>query len=134
MAVRLVGLQRYCERCGVPVVALAGVLVAPDLATDPDGFVPFPDVAEPLARVCPPALLAGHGIGPLRWRHTASAPQGQVTNGCRACDGAVEFDGVALDLAEYRDGGGSFAGLALDLEAPVPLAVLEWAARRSGGS
>jgi len=132
VAARLVGLQHYCERCGVPVVALAGVLVAPELAADPDGFVPFADVAEPLARVCPPVLLAGHGIGPLRWRHTGAVPQGQVTNGCPACDAALDSDVVASDLAEHREGGGGFTGLALDLEAPVPLAVLEWAARRSG--
>jgi len=129
VAARLVGLQRYCERCGSPVVALAGVLVAPGLSGDDDGFVPFAAVAEALARACPPRVLAGHGVGPLHWRHTGAAPQGQVTNGCCRCDAVVDSDAVAQDLATLRAGGGGFAGLAMDLEVPVPLAVLEWAGR-----
>ena len=130
VAARLVGLQTYCARCGVPVVALAGVLVVPELAADPDGFVPFDDVAEAVAEVCHGQVLAGRGVGPLRWRHSAAVPQGRVTNGCAGCDAVVDSDGVAQAVAEHRDGGGSFASLVLDLEVPVPVSVLEWAARR----
>ena len=124
----VVGLQTYCPTCGAPVVGVAGVVVAPELSADPEGFVAFDDVAETLASGCHPGVLAGCGIGPLRWRHSAAVPQGRVTNGCRWCDTLLDSAAIADAVAEHRAGGGTCAALLVGLECPVPVAVLEWAA------
>ena len=127
VAADLVGLQTYCPACGRPAVAVAGVLVPPELTADPEGFVAFDEVAEHLASTCDPVVLAGWGIGPLRWRHSAAVPQGRVTNGCRACDALLDSAVVTAAVAEHRAGGGRCAGLLVGLEVPVPVAVVRWA-------
>ena len=126
-AVPLVLTQR-CYRCGVATAAIVGVLVGePGHTLDPEGFVPFDDVAEELADDIDGNFLAMVGIGRLRWRTTRRNPAGSVTNGCRECDAVLSSWYLREQLAEHLAYGGSYGELMTDFGVEIPLAVLEWA-------
>jgi hypothetical protein len=128
-AVPLVLTQR-CYRCGVATAAIVGVLVMePGHTLDPEGFVPFDDVAEELADDIDEDFLPLVGIGRLRWRTTRRNPQGGVTNGCRDCDAVLSSWYLHEQLVEHLAYGGTYGELMVDFGVEVPIALLESLAR-----
>ena len=128
-AVPLVLTQR-CYRCGVATGAIVGVLVMePGHTLDPEGFVPFDDVAEELADDIDEDFLPRVGIGRLKWRSTRRSPQGSVTNGCRECDTVLSSWYLHEQLVEHLAYGGTYSELMVDFGLEVPIALLDWLAR-----
>lgn len=81
----LLAIRLRCYRCGSRTAALVGVLVdQPGWSLDPDGFVPFDDVAEELADAIDEDVLVASGVGSLRWRRSRQVPHGYMSNGCDA--------------------------------------------------
>jgi hypothetical protein len=124
-AVPLVLTQR-CYSCATATAAIVGVVVTEPAPTlDPDGFVPFDDVAEELADDIDEDFLLMGGVGRLRWRTTRRNPQGCVTNGCRSCDTVLSSWYLREQLAEHLAYGGTYAELMADFGVQMPVALLE---------
>ncbi|MGH9072851.1 MAG: DUF5710 domain-containing protein [Acidimicrobiales bacterium] len=104
-------LPEACYRCAGDTTCVVGLLVDPDLTFDPDGFVAFHDVAEALALLLSPELLAAHGIGRLRHRRSSVRPEGYVSNGCRHCDTIMGSFPLHEALGEYLAEGGEYRHL-----------------------
>ena len=83
---QVLALPQRCYRCGGITRSVVGVLAPPMLTFDPDGFVPFAEVAEDLAARLQHDRLASEGVGRLRWRRSRQVPAGYLSNGCRSCD------------------------------------------------
>jgi uncharacterized protein DUF5710 len=65
-------------------------------------FVSFDDLAPFLVSQVDPAVLAAHGIGPIRWRHSRPRPEGYLANGCACCD-AMKAMPPAASVTPLRD-------------------------------
>ncbi len=121
---QVLALPERCYRCGAVTRSVVGVLVPSGLSLDPDGFVPFADVAGELAASLDADTLAAAGIGRLRWRHSRQVPAGYVSNGCRVCDTIMGDFYLREALVEYLAEGGRYERLALDVWVDLEVGVL----------
>ena len=122
---QVLALPLRCYRCGAVTWAVAGVLAPRALSLDPDGFVPFADVAGELTATLDRSRLAVLGIGRLGWRRSRHVPAGYLSNGCRACDTIMGDFYLREALVEFLAEGGSYERLALDLWVDVSVAALD---------
>jgi hypothetical protein len=124
---RVLALTDRCWACRARVRGIVGLLVE---MSSGERFAPFIDVAETLATVVDPRLLAARGIGPLRHRDSPGIPGGYVSNGCVQCDallGRILLDDL---LDEHVRNGGTYTqldtGVAVELRIP---GILSWMRR-----
>ncbi len=126
VAGRVVAMPYDCYRCPAASRPIVGVLVPGGLSLDPEGLVPFDDVAELLATTFDDAALRRFAIGPLRWRRSRAVPDGYVANGCGGCSTIFGSWHLSEELIEYRAGGHRLERMAVDLQVELPVAVLEY--------
>jgi hypothetical protein len=117
---RVLTITDRCWSCRSKVRGVVGVLVEMSAGRR---FVPFAEIADELAAVADPRVLAARGIGPLRHRDSPGILGGYVSNGCVQCDALIGR--ILLDdmLDEHLRNGGTYAqldsGLALELQIPA---------------
>lgn len=99
------------------------MLVPPELVDDPQGFVPFDDVAEVLARTPDRARLAELGIGELRRRWSGVVKRAYLSNGCRHCNAIQGSFPLHEALIAHRASGGGYPELAVT-EVDLPLRLI----------
>ena len=121
---QVLALPERCYRCGAVTRSVVGVLVPRGLSHDPDGFVPFAEVAGELAASLEEDRLAAAGIGRLRRRRSRQVPAGYVSNGCRVCDTIMGDFYLREALVEYLAEGGHYERLALDVWVDLEVGVL----------
>lgn len=126
---RVLTITDRCWCCRSKVRGVVGVLVE-----TPAGrrFLSFTDIAETLASVAEPRMLAARGIGPLRHRDSPGIPGGYISNGCWECDALIGRLGLDDMLEEHLRNGGTYAqldcGLTLELRLPAAAERLQRAA------
>lgn len=122
----VVALPGHCYRCGAAIRSVVGVLVAPDLALDPGGFIDLEYCADAIAHAFNGSPDRSRlRIGILRHRTSRARPEGYVANGCIECDAIQGNFPLQEDLTEYFAVGGEYeplvvAEVALPLDA-IPL-------------
>jgi hypothetical protein len=109
----ILALPDRCYRCGALTRSIVGVLVAPNLVDDPEGFVEFNTVARAIVASIGAAELARHGIGRIKVRRSRNAPAGYLSNGCIACDAIQGSFPLREDLSEFVAFGGSYDDLVI---------------------
>lgn len=127
---RLVAVPERCWRCAAPTLAIAGILVDPDLGDgDEEGFVEFDeDIARAIGRQMTAEQLAELRIGPLRPRWSGTVGRRYLSNGCLACDALLGNFPLHKALVEFLHDGGAYDELVVaDVE--VPEAILPAAQR-----
>jgi hypothetical protein len=125
----LIAYPQRCWSCGTATRVIAGALVLPGLSLDPDGLVPFDDLAEYLAEVLELPQPNPLGIGPLLWRRSRAVPKGYVANTCQGCLSIQGNWHVAEGLREYLAEGADYGRLQVGVQVPIPVALLELAMR-----
>ena len=104
----VVVLPERCYRCGVMTRSIVGVLVAPDLTDDPDGFVEFEFIAAAIAAALTRAQLARWGVGAIKRRRSRYRPEGYLSNGCVGCDAIQGGFPLHEGLMEFLSEGGTY--------------------------
>lgn len=122
---QVVALPQRCYRCGAITRSVVGVLAPSGLSIDPEGFVPFADIAEELAARLEADRLTAVGIGRLGWRRSRQVPAGYMSNGCRCCDTIMGDFYLHEALIEYLAEGGRYERLALDIWVDLPVTALD---------
>jgi hypothetical protein len=117
---RVLTMTDRCWSCSLKVRGVVGVLVEMSAG---HRFVPFAEIADELATVADPRVLAARGIGPLRHRDSPGIVGGYVSNGCPQCDALIGRINLDDMLDEHIRNGGTYAqldsGLALELQIPA---------------
>jgi hypothetical protein len=117
---RVLTMTDRCWSCSLKVRGVVGVLVEMSAG---HRFVPFSEIADELASVADPRVLAARGIGPLRHRDSPGIVGGYVSNGCLQCDALIGRINLDDMLDEHIRNGGTYAqldsGLALELQIPA---------------
>ena len=120
---RVLALPEICYRCHRPTRSVVGVLVRPELTDDPDGLIPFDDVAETLAALLGRDRLADLGIGELRRRWSGVVRRAYMANGCRHCDAIQGSFPLYEALIGHRASGGGYEELVIT-EVDLPAALI----------
>ena len=119
---RVLALPEICYRCHQPTRSVVGVLVRAELTDDPDGFIPFDDVAETLAALLGRNRLAELGIGELRRRWSGVVKRAYLANGCRHCDALQGSFPLHEALIGHRASGAGYEELVIT-EVDLPAAL-----------
>jgi hypothetical protein len=119
---RVLALPELCYRCHRQTRNVVGVLVPAELTDDPDGFVPFDDVAEALAARLDGDRLADLRIGELRRRWSGVVRRAYLSNGCCHCGAIQGSFPVHEALIAHRAAGGGYEELVvMEVELPAEL-------------
>lgn len=111
---------QQCYRCGAMTTCVAGVVIDAGLGGDPDGFIPFSEIAGYLVQLLPAELLARFGVGRIGFRRSSVRPEGYIANGCRACDTIMGEFYLEEAVLEYLAEGGDYAPLtAASVDLPI---------------
>ena len=122
---QVLALSELCYRCRRPNRSVVGVLVSAELTDDPDGFIPFDDVAEALAARLDRDRLAVLGVGELKRGWSGVVKRSYTSNGCRRCGALQGSFPLQEALIEHRAAGGTDDELAIT-EVLLPVEVTRW--------